>query len=204
MTLDELKFYVMVTSIGSVLFTMLAMGRYVRQSSRQGLVGDFGWQQIPPTMRWMPVVAALCGLYILLYTGLFLLQPDIQYAYLPIVALQDYRIALLGIFLMPLGALIMIISQWQLGSAYRLNLPQQKTRLVRNGLYRWSRNPLYMGLYIMLLAIFLMIPNWPYLICLVFFVINYHYKITLLEEPYLHQMFAEEYGDYTQRVNRYF
>jgi protein-S-isoprenylcysteine O-methyltransferase Ste14 len=152
----------------------------------------------------MPIVAGFCGLYMLLYTLLFLMQPEVQNAYLPISTLQDDRIAMTGIVLMPIGALIMIISQLQLGASYRLNLPDAKTRLVTNGIYALSRNPLYMGLYIMFFAVWLMIPSWIYLFCLMFFVVNYHFKITVLEEPYLQTTFAEDYSDYCQKVNRYF
>lgn len=204
MDTDELKFYSIIYSVVAVGFAILLMGRYIRHRTGQGLGGNFGFQQIPAHLRWMPIVAGVCGLYMLLYTILFLMQPEIQHAYFPITSLQDDRIAMIGIVLMPIGALIMIISQLQLGASYRLNIPQGETRLVTNGIYALSRNPLYMGLYLMFLAVWLMIPNWIYIFCLVFFVINYHFKITVLEEPYLQATFAEDYSAYCRKVNRYF
>ena len=155
-------------------------------------------------MRWMPVVATIATLYMMAYTLVYIIYPDIQNYYLPLRALQDARVSLLGMFLNLSGSIVMVVSQLQLGRSYRFNLPKAQMELVTTGLYAFSRNPLYLGLYIALFGVFLMLPNWLFLFSLLIFITNYHFKIVLLEERYLEDRFGDTYRQYCKRVNRYF
>jgi len=188
----------------AILFTSIYIyDAYVRRHDKEGVAGAFGFNQIPRGMRWMPIVASIGGLYILGYSLLFLIHPDIQNYYFPIRAMQDARITILGVCLVVIGLVVILSCQFQLGRSYRLNLPGTSTRLITTGLYAISRNPLYLGLYMALFGIFLMLPNWLYLFSLLFFIVNYHYKIKILEEPFLLQQFCDTYSDYCSRVRRY-
>lgn len=203
--LIEAKIYMIVGAYLILGLTLFGFDAYVRQKTAQGVAGRLDFMQgIPRSLRWMPIVATLATIYIMAYSIVFIFYPGIQNDYLPIATLQDPRISILGMVLLSLGTIVFVISQFQLGLSYRINLPLGETRLVTTGLYAISRNPLYMGLYIAMTGIFLMIPDWIFLACLIFFIINYHYKIKLLEEPYLRESFVDRYRDYCSRVNRYF
>lgn len=193
-----------VFSFYALLFVSIYLyDAYVRRSSNEGISGSLGFKQIPKGMRWMPVVASIGGLYILGYSLLFLFHPEIQNYYFPIIQMQDNRIGILGMGLVVFGMLVFLSCQFQLGRSYRLNLPVGNTRLVTTGLYAISRNPLYLGLYLAFFGVFLMLPNWLYLFSLLFFIVNYHFKIKILEEPFLLERFGDEYRDYSSRVRRY-
>jgi len=199
----QLKLLVVFIFYALLFSSIYIYDAYVRRHAKEGVAGTLGFRQIPEGMRWMPVVASIGGLYILGYSLLFLIHPDIQHYYFPIRAMQDGRITILGACLVVIGTAIFLACQYQLGHSYRLNLPATTTRLVTSGLYAISRNPLYIGLYMAFLGIFLMLPNWLYLISLLFFIVNYHYKIKILEEPFLLQQFGDAYRDYCSRVRRY-
>lgn len=201
--IEELKAYIVIGFYSVLFLSIYGYDVYLRRGRDEGVSGTWGYSEIPPGMRWMPMVATLCGLYILAYSFIFIFYPDIQNYYLPVRAMQDSRIAILGMALVIAGLAILLICQYQLGRSYRLNLPNKTTQLVTTGLYAISRNPLYIGLYMAMFGIFFMLPNWIYLVCLLFFILNYHFKITLLEEKYLLQQFGEEYQDYCARVRRY-
>lgn len=201
---NEYKVYMIVVFYIILFTTLFGLGAYIRLTTGEGLFGRFGLKQIPPRLRWMPAVATVASFFMVAYSFMYIVYPDIQNYYLPVTALQNARISLLGIILNISGCVIFVTSQLQLGQSYRLNLPMGRTRLVTTGLYSISRNPLYMGLYIALFGVFLMLPNWLFLASLIFFIINYHFKIVILEERALEDMFGETYRQYCDRVNRYF
>ena len=201
---EEYKVYEVVGFYILLFTTLFGFGAYIRLTTGEGLFGSIGFAHIPPRMRWMPVVATIAVIYMMAYTLIYIFDPDIQNYYLPIRTLQDARISLLGMFLNLSGSVVMVVSQLQLGKSYRIYLPRAQIGLVTTGLYSVSRNPLYLGLYVALFGIFLMLPNWLFLFSLIFFIVNYHFKIVVSEERTLEERFGESYRQYCKRVNRYF
>jgi protein-S-isoprenylcysteine O-methyltransferase Ste14 len=76
-------------------------------------------------------------------------------------------------------------------------------RLVQNGLFAHSRNPLYVGNMLVFLGLFIVLNStWGYLVGVPFFYIAY-LSITLAEEEFLCREFGDEYVAYCRRVNRF-
>jgi protein-S-isoprenylcysteine O-methyltransferase Ste14 len=76
-------------------------------------------------------------------------------------------------------------------------------RLVTEGFFRHSRNPLYLGNLLVLLGLFMIHNNpWVYLLGTGFFLFAYS-AIVAAEEAYLRDHFGEEYDDYCRHVNRW-
>jgi protein-S-isoprenylcysteine O-methyltransferase Ste14 len=76
-------------------------------------------------------------------------------------------------------------------------------RLVTEGLYRHSRNPLYLGNLLILLGLFMIHNNpWVYAMGIPFFLLAYQ-AIVRAEEIYLRDRFGEEYKAYCDRVGRW-
>jgi protein-S-isoprenylcysteine O-methyltransferase Ste14 len=76
-------------------------------------------------------------------------------------------------------------------------------RLVVRGLYRYVRNPMILGVWIVLLGEALALKSQNILIWAAsFFVINTIYFI-VYEEPDLEDRFGEEYRDYKKHVSRW-
>ncbi|MDD1657663.1 MAG: hypothetical protein LUQ41_04285, partial [Methanomicrobiales archaeon] len=71
-----------------------------------------------------------------------------------------------------------------------------------DGLFRFSRNPMYLGLYSTIVASIVYTLN-PLVLLLGIFVIVVHHKIVLGEEAYMQKVFGQEYLDYCRRVRRY-
>jgi len=76
-------------------------------------------------------------------------------------------------------------------------------RLVIQGLYRYVRNPMYVGVVTILLGEALFFSSWTMLgyAAVVFVVFNLF--IRLHEEPYLRKQFGEEYERYCAQVGRW-
>jgi protein-S-isoprenylcysteine O-methyltransferase Ste14 len=75
-------------------------------------------------------------------------------------------------------------------------------RLVIVGLYRFSRNPMYVGISL-LLAGWSLLAASPFLAgYMVILVIGFHLRVVLYEEPRLAKQFGEEWAAYTAAVPR--
>lgn len=80
--------------------------------------------------------------------------------------------------------------------------PNGPNNLKTDGLYRYSRNPMFLGIGLAQLGFFLCLPSVFSLICLA---IGWYtlYGQTVAEEKYLSQRFKDDYLTYTQAVRRW-
>jgi protein-S-isoprenylcysteine O-methyltransferase Ste14 len=100
------------------------------------------------------------------------------------------------------GIVLFVLSSFHLGSSLRIGLPGEGTSLKTGGLYRFSRNPMYLGMYALTLAaIIYTFSLWVFLPGL-FSMVVYH-LIVLGEEKFLAERFGDDYLKYRQRVRRY-
>ncbi|WP_082305005.1 isoprenylcysteine carboxylmethyltransferase family protein [Persicobacter sp. CCB-QB2] len=89
-----------------------------------------------------------------------------------------------------------------LGSSLRFGLPREQTKLKTSGPYRFSRNPIYLGLYLIIFAAALALNLWwAWAIAILNFIV-YH-RIIQAEESFLAEKFGDPYRDYCQSVRRY-
>ena len=100
------------------------------------------------------------------------------------------------------GFALLFMGRFGLGKAFRIGSPKERTNLTVDGLYRFSRNPMYLGVYATLLASALYTLN-PLVFVMGIFVVAVHHKIVLAEEQYLRTVFGEQYTAYCHRVRRY-
>lgn len=101
------------------------------------------------------------------------------------------------------GDLIFLISVICMKDSWRAGIPDvDKTELVTNGIYAFSRNPAFLGFDLMYMGVFLMYCNLLTGIFTAFAIIMLHLQI-LQEERYMSETFKEEYLRYKQRVFRY-
>ncbi|MBI1884686.1 MAG: S-isoprenylcysteine methyltransferase [Chlamydiae bacterium] len=84
-----------------------------------------------------------------------------------------------------------------------LNKKVYADHLVTGGVFAHSRNPLYLGNFLILLGLALIINSWAvYWIGIPLFLLGYG-SIIAVEENFLRGKFGKEYEDYCQRVNRF-
>jgi len=76
--------------------------------------------------------------------------------------------------------------------------------LVTSGIYRFTRNPMYLGIVVMLLAIALFVGTLPFFLVTVccFLVLNNIFCV--YEENKLTEAFGETYSSYKTKVRRWF
>ena len=109
----------------------------------------------------------------------------------------------LALLLFYAGFAVIVLAYFYLGEANKIGLPQERTTLKTSGIYSFGRNPLYSGLFLILVASVLYTANPLTLVCAMMAIATYH-KVILAEEAFLLQRFGQEFLDYRRRVKRYF
>ncbi len=75
--------------------------------------------------------------------------------------------------------------------------------LVVSGLYRFVRNPIYLGVILFLLGNVIWHPSRSILSMPVIVAVASHLFVTIYEEPHLHKTFGAAYEEYCRRVPRW-
>ena len=102
-----------------------------------------------------------------------------------------------------LGDLIFLLSVLCMKDSWRAGIPDKdKTELVTDGVYAYSRNPAFLGFDLQYIGVLLMFCNLLTGMFTVFAIVILHLQI-LQEERYLTDAFGPEYLEYRHRVFRY-
>lgn len=147
----------------------------------------------------VPLPVLILGKIAFLGCGLFVIVKWIR----PEAMLFDSaftRVA--GIVVYAAGLAMLIVSIAQLGRSIAVGLPERETRLKTDGLYRFTRNPIYLGAFIMCAGSCL-ISIHPVNVLLFMIAVAVHVLIVIREEEFLERRFGQSWLDYAQRVPRF-
>jgi protein-S-isoprenylcysteine O-methyltransferase Ste14 len=75
--------------------------------------------------------------------------------------------------------------------------------LVTTGIHGWSRNPIYLGMFLVYVGIGISVRSPSIVILTLPLAIIVHYGVIAREEAYLERRFGDEYRNYKARVRRW-
>lgn len=113
------------------------------------------------------------------------------------------ELRILGVAIGVLAVIIFASATITMKSSWRVGIPEEKTSLVINGIYSWSRNPAFVGFDLLYFSICLMFFNIPLVLISLWAAMMLHLQI-LQEEVHMQKMFGEEYIQYKKHTGRYF
>lgn len=145
---------------------------------------------------WLALTGILLDIYLLLRA--FWSPVD---SWLP----NLFQAPLPGVFFMLAGVLVMMVSQLQMGNSWRIGMPGKsasKHQLVTSGLYRFSRNPIYLGVFLFLAGTVLNTTNALTLASLLACAVLIPVQVTR-EEAFLQNELGPEFEAYRARVRRW-
>lgn len=103
------------------------------------------------------------------------------------------------------GTALTVISQHQMGAAWRLGVDEaEKTILVTTGIYKYIRNPIYSGVILFGMGMFLLSPNIYMMGCLFFVCLSIEIHVRYVEEPHLSRLHGVAYIKYCNHSGKYF
>ena len=94
-----------------------------------------------------------------------------------------------------------IVTMTRVGSNVPTNRPT--TTIVEAGPYRFTRNPIYLGVFLGLIGLAIAFDNLWLLLMLVPFALVVRYGVVAREEAYLERKFGDVYRGYRSRVRRW-
>jgi len=106
-----------------------------------------------------------------------------------------------GVALVAVGTTIYLSATYVFGFKRQSGL--DTTRLVTEGVYRWSRNPLFVGWALVLVGAGLLRESGMVLLLTLVFWVSYRLSLPL-EEELLGQLYGKAYEAYRRRTHRYF
>ncbi|MBT8228842.1 MAG: isoprenylcysteine carboxylmethyltransferase family protein [Bacteroidia bacterium] len=109
---------------------------------------------------------------------------------------------MIAISLFTIGFIIAIISLINLGNSTSMGLPEEDTAFKSSGLYKFSRNPMYLGFALISIGSMIYFMN-PFILAMGVYSIIIHDVIIKAEENFLRKRFGETYEKYCLKVRRY-
>lgn len=148
-----------------------------------------------PTPRWL-----LPPVGLLIAAGAMLLIDQVPGYRL---AITGNTSAMWGFIVLALWLDFGAITQFLRAKTGIIPLRETPTQLVTTGWYRWTRNPMYLGMVCWLLAVVSHLQHWLTILVIPIFMLWITLAYIMREEALLAREFGSAYDDYRQRVRRW-
>jgi protein-S-isoprenylcysteine O-methyltransferase Ste14 len=167
------------------------------RTQKPGQMNSSRWFAIP---AWAQVILGLVAITLFIWFGLLLWNP------LPL-RLPDAVIALahpIGLAIFLVGLFLALWARWALGAMYGVSTGssaplQERHRLIQGGPYAFSRHPMYLGYWLVMLGVLLTYRTWTPLLLLIMTIPSFHRRARR-EEISLGEIFGEEWQTYVKHV----
>lgn len=139
----------------------------------------------------------------LIVVSIYALKNDWYEYLLPFWYLESAVLYRIGWILLFISLPIVWVAQSQMSNSWRVGIDKvNKSKLVTNGIFSKSRNPIFLGIMIANIGLFLIIPNafTILIISLSSLCINTQIR---LEEEFLSNEFGVQYIEYSKKVRRW-
>ncbi|MBI2059227.1 MAG: isoprenylcysteine carboxylmethyltransferase family protein [Nitrospirae bacterium] len=187
----------------AVAFFLVLMGwrsyRVWKQTGVNPIVikrGDRAHDYVGQCMVWVFLVIAA---FLVVYGFFPSAYPWLE----PIPWLEHRSLKMAGLILLTVSFVWIAVAQAQMGASFRVGVDQEhRTEMVAHGLFRISRNPIFLGMTVTLLGFFLAAPNMVSLVVLILGHVLIQIQVRL-EEEHLEKLHGESYLAYRRRVRRW-
>lgn len=116
---------------------------------------------------------------------------------------NSIELEIVGTILMGIGLIFSTIASLNLGCSWRVGVNNsEKTELITNGMYKFSRNPYFLFYDIVLIGLSLSSQSILVIVFSITTIIMFHILI-LKEEKYLENVHNEDYRKYRKQTRRY-
>ncbi len=111
---------------------------------------------------------------------------------------------ILGFISMNIGIILFAFALASFRDAWRIGVDENQTdTLITEGVFSYSRNPVYLGMILIFLGFFFTFPNFFFFGALLFIVFAFNRQIRK-EEVLLERLFGAQYRDYQTKTARFF
>lgn len=152
---------------------------------------------------YIGILFRLAMLAIVLVVILFAFLPGIYEYLVPISYLNNMTLTTIGQILLVIAVAWVLIAQVHMQKSWRIGIDEDvKTDLIQTGLFKFSRNPIFLGMRVMLFGLFLVIPSAASLAIMIAGDLLIQIQVRL-EEEFLTRKHGESYLIYQKQVRRW-
>lgn len=116
---------------------------------------------------------------------------------------NSFLISILGLLVITIGVVFFTVAAITMKNSWRVGIDKDtKTELISEGIYKYSRNPAFVGFYLMFIGVFLVYTDLItcFMMLLNIYTMN---RLVFEEEKHLEEMFGQEYIIYKANTPRY-
>lgn len=148
-------------------------------------------------------VFTLISLVELVVVSIYAFLPEWYEYLLPFWYLVHPMAVKVGWVLLIISLIFVLIAQSHMAQSWRIGIDEKnKSKLVTTGLFSISRNPVFLGIMVANVGLFLVLPNAFTLLITALSSISMNTQIRL-EETFLEEEFGEDYQAYKAKVRRW-
>lgn len=160
-------------------------------NQKTGAESITGWY-----FKILPVVSTLVFI-------LYVFLPGVYKSIGQIELLNYAAIQWTGMGVMVVSLVWVLTAQSQMGSSWRIGIDHDsQTEFVQKGLFKYSRNPIFIGVISISFGFFLLLPNPITLTILALDIALIQIQVAM-EEEHLTTLHGESYNEYCQHVRRW-
>jgi len=132
------------------------------------------------------------------------LFPNYYFLFVPINYLNFQFLKIVGAIILILSMLLTRFSQIQLREAWRIGIDATETHgtLITGGIYKISRNPIALGMFLGTIGLFMVTPNMITFSIIILVHLIFSIRI-VLEEEHLYKLHGEVYLRYRNRTRKW-
>jgi len=139
----------------------------------------------------------------LIVVSIYAFIPSLHKYLLPFWYLENESLQYVGWALLILSLIMVWFAQSNMRESWRIGIDEEnKTELITSGFFAFSRNPIFLGIMIANIGLFLVLPNAFTLLIIALSTTSINTQIRL-EEEFLKEEHGEQYKAYRSKVNRW-
>ncbi|NOZ48283.1 MAG: isoprenylcysteine carboxylmethyltransferase family protein [Chlorobi bacterium] len=166
-------------------------------------INPFKFKKTGMAIDFVGKVYKIISLLTLLMVTVNAFGNEIMSYFIPILWLNIIYLKYTGLILLHLAFIWILIAQLNMANEWRIGIDKNdEITLITNGLFRITRNPIFLGVLISFLGLFLVMPNVLTLIILIVGYIIIEIQVRL-EEEFLKEKLGHKYVQYANKTKRW-
>ena len=148
-------------------------------------------------------VFGIISLIELIIVSIYAFVPSWHKFLLPFWYLENEALVYIGWGLLISSLIFVWFAQSNMKDSWRIGIDEEnKTELITNGFFSYSRNPIFLGVMIANIGLFLVLPNAFTMLIIALSTVSINTQIRL-EEEFLLKEFGNKYKEYKASVRRW-
>ena len=148
-------------------------------------------------------VFGIISLIELILVSIYAFVPSWHKFLLPFWYLENETLVYVGWVLLIASLIFVWLAQSNMKDSWRIGIDKEnKTELITNGFFSYSRNPIFLGVMIANIGLFLVLPNAFTMLIIALSTVSINTQIRL-EEEFLLKEFGNKYKEYKASVRRW-